>query len=98
MSASESGDDSQGVYCASDRAIEAAAAAYPGNDPALLANALIAAHSASLGLYRSVCYMDARDALLEACAKHAGCGTAQELLFAQAMAHAMYLLDDLFAI
>lgn len=46
------------VYCASPAAITAAARAYPGNDSALLAEALIAAHHPRLGLDRSMCLRD----------------------------------------
>jgi len=47
------------VYCASEAAVSAAADAYPGNDAALLAASLIAAHHPSLGVERSVCLADA---------------------------------------
>lgn len=46
------------VYCASPAAITAAAQAYPGNDAALLAEALIAVHHPQLGLDRSMCLRD----------------------------------------
>lgn len=46
------------VYCASEKAIKAAAAAYPGNDAGRLADALIACHDRALGLDRSVCLRD----------------------------------------
>lgn len=58
------------VYCASPAAIVAAAAAYPGNDAGLLAEALIAAHHPRLGVERSVCLRDLGDvAVCERCGR-----------------------------
>lgn len=51
------------VYCASEKAIAAAALAYPDNDAGRLADALIAVHHPGLGLDRSVCLRDVLRAL-----------------------------------
>jgi hypothetical protein len=55
-------DSEKPVYCGSERSLEAAALAYPGNDADLLVDALIAAHDPALGLDRSVCLRDVVEA------------------------------------
>lgn len=56
--------DRRDVYCASPKAIKAAALAYgPESNAFLLADALIAAHHEKLGEERSVCLRDILEAL-----------------------------------